>query len=216
MNATLLRDADPARGLGADATSPDARAMLADILAQPRPAHRHRAMQMPRGPVRRVLVGGVLAGALATVALAAPMPWDGGGSGLGSSAYAVTRGDDGSVHIAVRWSQLTDPAGLQRALDRAGARTKVIVHTVGTGPLCIAPANTVGYSSTAVQWQSPGSADGGILVHPARFPKNGTFVIGVDLAPPGVQGGSTFAPGRPQIESFSGSMVVGAVPTCVP
>src|SRR6185437_8785271 len=105
MIDTLLRDADPARELTADPSSPAARAMLAAIVSRPRLPQRrnHRAR-------RRVVIGGVLAGAAATVALAAPMPWDGGGSGPGSSAYAVNTEADGTVKITIRWSELSDVA----------------------------------------------------------------------------------------------------------
>ena len=212
MNRTVLRDADPAAGLQPDADSPEALALLARIVSAPPP--RSRVAARPSGvAIRRIAVGGVLAGAAVTFALAAPMPWNQGESGSGAAAYAVTRDDAGAVHFAVHWSRLTDPAKLQTALDRAGARTRIFVHEASDVPRCTVAPNTVGYSAMAVQWQHPGSADGGFIVRPAYFPPDGTFVIGVDLTSAGA---STFAPGEAQLASFSAFMVIGEVPSCVP
>jgi hypothetical protein len=217
----LLAMSDPARDLPAGATDPDspvAQALLARISAQA-PARRPAA----RGPVhartlRRALVGGALAGAAATVLLAAPMPWEHDGPGPVARAYAVSRHGD-AVRVTVHWRELTDPAALQAALDRAGAHVKVFVHTAApSATRCPAPGNTVGYSARAVQWTVPqqDEQDSGFVVHPGDFPDDGTFVVSVAVAPAGATGGSTFAPGRPQIEQISSYMVVGAVPTCAP
>jgi hypothetical protein len=212
MNRTVLRDADPAAGLQPDADSPEALALLARIVSAAPPRSRVAA-RPSASAIRRVAIGGVLAGVAVTIALAAPMPWNQGQSGSGAAAYAVTRDDAGAVHFTVHWGRLTDPADLQAALDRVGARTRIFVHAASDVPQCDAPSNSVGYSAKAVQWQHPGTADGGFTVRPGYFPAGGTFVIGVDLAGPG---GSTFAPGDAQLASFSAFMVVGEVPSCVP
>ncbi|WAX56941.1 hypothetical protein M6B22_20820 [Jatrophihabitans cynanchi] len=213
MNDTALRNADPAADLHPDAGSPEAVALLARIVAAPQPRTRGAGRRSPAPAIGRIAIGGLVAGAAAAIAIVAPMPWNQGRSGLGSAAYAVTRDSDGAVHFAVHWSRLTDPAGLQAALDRAGARTRIFVRPASEVPDCPSPSNTVGYSAKAVHWQHPGTADGGFTVRPANFPAGGTFVIGVDLAP---SGQSTFAPGEPQLASFSAFMVVGEVPSCVP
>ena len=212
----VLAMSDPARELPADAvdpSSPQALALLERIpLEGPvaRPV-RHR----PVGPraVRRVVLGGALAGAAAAVVLGAPMPWEHGGSGSVASAYAVTRDGD-AVSVTIHWSELSDPAALQAALDRAGARVTVFVRT---DPVtCAAPGNTVGYSADAVQWTSPRSdpQDAAFVVRPQLFPSDATFVVSVVVAPAGTVGGSTLAPQLPQVEQIASSMVVGAVSDC--
>jgi hypothetical protein len=201
---TALRTADPAAGVRPDPTSPQARRLLADVLAEPRPTHRHRT----------TVVGGVLAVAAAVAVFV------GVGSNpaahLGPSAYSVTRSGDGTVQVVVRWGRLRDPQALQRALDRAGARTRVFV--VSDGARLCAPDNTIPYDSGAVDWHAPGSAqeDNGIVVHPDKFPAGATFVLVIALAPGGSSGLSTFAPGSPQITSTDSFMVSGRVesPTC--
>jgi hypothetical protein len=214
----LLAASDPAGDLPAEATdpaSPRAEAMLARIATAgaARPAPTHRPAH-PRA-LKRVVVGGTLAGAAATVLLAVPMPWDHDGPGSAASAYAVTR-DRGAVRVTVHWGDLRDPAALQGALDRAGAHVKVFVRTAAA--TCQGPGNTVGYSSRAVQWTVPARnrQDTGFVVQPRLFPADGTFVVSVVVAPAGTTGLSTFAPDRPQVEQISSYMVVGAVPSCAP
>jgi hypothetical protein len=204
MIDTQLRAADPAANVDLAPTDRAARAMLAMIVSQPR-RQRHRPS---RRSVRRVIVGGVLAGAAATVAVAAPMPWD-HGANLTSSASAVTVGRDGSVRIVLRWSQLKDPATLQAALNRAGAHTRIltgdsVVSSPAEIPACALPYSGRSYSSRAVEWDTPAAnAVGGILIHPDQFPNGATFIIEAQ-----------YAPGTTDLMSTLSFMARGAVPTC--
>jgi hypothetical protein len=210
----LLRDADPARGLDTDSSSPQAQALLARVLALPpqRPGAVHRLAD--HRSVRRIAIGGLLAGAAATVALAAPLPWD-DGAGTTGAAFAVTAEAGGAVRVSVHWEELSDPAALQTALDRAGARIKIRIETATGSGLDTCPAGRpVDYSDRAVQYLSPGSAGGGFLVRPKEFPPDATFVLTVTMAPAGVSGLSTMPPGRPQIESWGASMISNPVPPC--
>lgn len=210
----VLAMSDPARDLPADATdpsSPPALALLERVsLESPDPA-RHRPVARPAA--RRILAGGALAGAAATVVLGAPMPWDRGGSGSAASAYAVTRDGDG-VAVAIHWGELSDPVALQAALDRAGARVKVFVRTDPAA--CGVPGETVSYSADAVQWTGPSSdpEDSAFVVRPQLFPTDATFVVSVVVASPGTATGSTLAPDLTQVEEIATSMVVGPVADC--
>ena len=195
---------DPARDLPPAAYSAQASAMLATILATPRvePASRRPAS------VKKIAVGGLLAAAAVTVALAAPMPW--GGHTTNADAYTVQRHSDGSLRVVVHWDQLADPAKLQQALDRAGAPVRVLVGTDGPGqapstiPDCAKPYSGGPYSAAAVSWDSGLNApDNSFVVHPAAFPKDGTLVIEV-----------FFAPGAHHPTSSLSFMAIGAAPTC--
>jgi hypothetical protein len=203
----LIRAADPAADAQPDARSPHAAAMLAAILDQPRSAR--VARRSGRRPVRRVVIGGVLAGAAATVLLAAPMPWDHGGGSLTQSASAVTRLKDGSIRVVLRWSELADPARLQAELDRAGARTLVLttdaeVASPADIPACALPYYGRPYSARAVEWDTPAANHvDGVIIHPAAFPADATFVIEVQYRP-----GTTASLGE---LSF---MARGRTPTC--
>jgi hypothetical protein len=127
----------------------------------------------------------------------------------------VTPGD-GTVRVSIHWSQLSDPAALQAALDDAGARTTVFVSD-STNSDCPVPPNTTPYSAAAVHWtSSPNADDAGFVVEPASFPSNGTFVLSAHVAPAGQEGLSTFSAGRTQLESINSFMVVGDVPACGP
>jgi hypothetical protein len=201
--------ADPAGDLPPAANSAEADAMLADILATPRvdPASRRRVALGPAS-VKRIAVGGLLAGAAVTAALAAPRPW--GGHGNEADAYTVQRQSDGTLRVVVHWDQLADPAKLQQALDRAGAPVRVLVGTDGPGqaastvPECAKPYAGGPYSAAAVSWDSGLNApDNSFVVHPAAFPKDGTLVIEV-----------FFAPGVRHPTSSLSFMAIGRVPTC--
>ena len=102
--------------------------MLAHILAIPRtaPASGGPAVRRPAS-VKRIAVGGLIAAAAVTATLAAPMPWSGHPNP--ADAFAVQRHRDGSVSVVVHWKQLAHPAELQGAVDKAGARVRVL-----TGP----------------------------------------------------------------------------------
>ena len=155
----------------------------------------------------------MLAGAAVAVALAAPLPWDTGGSGLGSSAYAVSVDPDGSVKITIRWSELSDVAKLQAELDRAGAHVLILTGTTTPDtrtappvPACAIPYSGEGYSARAVTWDFPNAASevNGIIIRPRYFPAGGTFVIE-----------AYSNPGSTALHPTLSFMAVGAVPSCV-
>ena len=210
MTATL-RIIDPAADQLIDPAAEPAQRLLREILAEPRPAKPHRAPSRPRR--RTVLTAGVVAAA--AVATFVGVGSD-DGSHLGGAAYAVSRDGDGTVHVDVRWSMVSDPSGLQAALDRAGARTRVFVLT-DTGQLC-QRSDTVPYDASAVDWHIPSSAgaDDGIVLHPEQFPPGATFVIVVTLAPGGGTGLSTLGPSAPSITGTLSYMTDGPVtsPAC--
>ncbi|GHJ45252.1 hypothetical protein Cs7R123_25940 [Catellatospora sp. TT07R-123] len=104
-----LRAADPATDTP-DPRTPQARALLEQVLATadtPPPATSRRR--------RRFALGFAAAAAAAVTATFAVV--------LPASAYTVDQRADGSVAVVIRASQLDDPARLNRALARAGART---------------------------------------------------------------------------------------------
>lgn len=207
MTYTVLRRYDPAFDVDPDPASPPAQALLERIVAEPRAAKHHH-------PIRLALVSGGLVAAAIVTAIAL----DTGGTDqprIGPAGFVVTRHDDGSVTATVRWSALSDPDALQRALDEAGARTKVFVET-DTGSGCTNDNQSVPYSADAVEWSGPDDSDpdSGLVVHPAKFPSDGTFVVVVTLA--GQSGLSTLAPSFPQITGSLTFMADGPVtpPTC--
>ena len=208
---TLLRAADPAAGVEFDAAGPAARQLLDDVLATPRRRRHVRAF-----PARRVAVGGAVAASAAVAALLVHSPSQ--GSRIGPAGFSVSRDSQGTVHAVVRWSALADPAALQAALDRAGARTKVFVEAGDSATTCRQTATTVPYSAHAVQWHAPdeANADNGIVVRPDEFPADGTFVLVVELAVHSSTRGSTFAAGFPQITGTLSYMAVGpaVAPSC--
>jgi hypothetical protein len=207
--STILSSIDPAAGRVPSADQPPAQRLLRDILAEPRPARRHRTAPRPR----RALAGGLIAAAAIAVFIGVDRD---DGTHLGAAAYAVSRDGDGTVHVDVRWSMVTDPAGLQAALDRAGARTKVFVLTDG-GQLC-QQSGTVGYDAGAVDWHIPSraGAEDGIVLHPDQFPAGATFVLVVSLAPDGATGLSTFGSSGPSITGTLSYMTTASVvsPEC--
>jgi hypothetical protein len=211
MSHAALRAADPAANAAPDPRSPAALQLLSRITSEP------QTLRPRRRPVRLALVsGGVVAAALA--AGLAVEHGSGHQSGIGPAGFVVTKHADGSVTATMRWAALSDPAALQRALDAAGARTKVFVETDAGSPVCAPHAHSVPYSADAVAWNGPDSADpdGGLVVHPDEFPHGGTFVVVVMIAPAGQQGMSTLAPSFPQITSSLTFMAVGPVdaPRC--
>jgi hypothetical protein len=161
-------------------------------------------------PVKRLTVGAVLAGAAVTVALVAPMPWDGGHPGA-AAAYAVDRHGDGSVSVLVHWNQLSDPASLQAELDAAGAPVRILTGTAHPGapasssvPDCAKPYYGKPYTARAVSWDSGLNApENSFVVHPADFPNDATLVIEV-----------FFTPDSHQLASSYSFMAIGRVPTC--
>lgn len=203
---TQLMAEDPARDLAPTAYSDQATAVLDHILATPRD---HTASRRSAS-TRRIAAGGLLGAAAATVALTAPMPWDGSRPSE-ADAYAIARHSDGSVSVVVHWDQLSDPAKLQQALDVAGAPVRVLTGTASAGgvpptsvPDCAKPYYGKAYSPAAVSWDSGYNApDSSFVVHPAAFPKGGTLVIEV-----------FFTPGSQHWASMTSFMAIGRVPTC--
>jgi hypothetical protein len=211
MTHPALRAADPAADLAPDPASPVALELLRRITSEPRP------VRNARRPVRLVLAGGGLVAAAVVAGIAAEHQ-SGTPAHIAPAGFVVTRHADGSVTATVRWAALTDPAALQRALDAAGARTKIFVATDTGSPACAPDARSVPYSADAVTWNGPDSADpdSGLVVHPDKFPTDGTFVVVVTMAPNGQLGMSTLAPGYPQITGTMTFMAVGPVsaPSC--
>jgi len=203
---TQLMLDDPARDLPQAAYSDEATAMLDSILATPR----DHAVQRRTASTKRIAVGGLLGAAAATVALTAPMPWDGSHPSE-ADAYTIARHSDGSVSVVVHWDQLSDPAKLQQALDAAGAPVRVLTGTETPGgvspaniPECAKPYYGKSYSAAAVSWDDGYNApDSSFVVHPAAFPKDGTLVIEV-----------FFTPGSQHWASMTSFMAIGRVPTC--
>lgn len=198
---------DPARDLPPAANSEQATAMLDQILATPR--HHHDPLPPWRaGSARRITVGALLAAAAITVVLAAPTPWDGGHPNT-AAAYTVQRHGE-AVSVVVHWNQLSDPAKLQQALDRAGAPVQILAGTV-TGkapstaiPECAKPYSGMPYSAAAVSWDSGLNApNSSFVIHPAAFPEHGRMVIEVFFTADSQHWASSF--------SF---MAIGRVPTC--
>ena len=207
MTDLLLRAADPAADLVADPHGPEAQALLARIVAEP------RTLRHPRPPMHRMVrLGFAAAAAGAAAAVALVVPWPGGHAGLTSSAYAVTRQTDGSYRIVVHWAQLRNPARLQAALDRVGAPVRVLTGTElpatdkpGPVPACAKPTYGHPYSAQAVQWDFPDAASevNGFVVRPAAFPRGGTLIVEVFYAPDGKTPAGTLS-----------YMAIGRVPTC--
>lgn len=207
MTGTMLRTADPAADLQPDPASPGAQALLARILAEP------HVIAPRRRPARLTLVSGGLVAAAAVVGVTVASS-GGDHASVGQAGFVVTRHADGSVRATIRWSELSDPAALQRALDAAGARTRVFVET-GTAPCQVGTG--VPYSADAVDWDGPDAdPENALVVHPDNFPTDGTFVVVVWLAAPGQTGTSTFAPGSPQLTGMDSYLAIGAVtrPAC--
>lgn len=179
----LIRDADPVAGWRVDAESPQATAMLAGILAQPRSDAAQpsgmSAVRHPRAAVRgvrhrRLMLGGVAAAAVA-VALAASTIWLDGPGGA-APAYAVTTNPDGSVELIVEWDRLDDPAALAADLRQAGVPTELRSGL----PQRFCPGAAGSYTSEALNQLGPlgepVSTDG-YAMQPELFPDGSVLVI---------------------------------------
>lgn len=183
----LIRDADPVAGWRVDAESPQATAMLAGILAQPRSDAAQpsgmSAVRHPRAAVRgvrhrRLMLGGVAAAAVA-VALAASTIWLDGPGGA-APAYAVTTNPDGSVELIVEWRRLDDPAGLAADLRQAGVPTELrYARDAQPVSVCLDPQ---GEQRTAAALTSRSRSEGtanadGYRIRPDLFPDGSIMVI---------------------------------------
>jgi hypothetical protein len=203
---------DPARDLAPAAYGHEATMMMQRILTSPAHETAHRPGARRPASLKRVVFAGLVTAAAASVAVIAPMPWNDGHPGL-ASAYAVDRNGDGSVSVTVHWDQLRQPASLQRSLDAAGARVRLLTGTADSGtpapdvarvPECAQPYSGRPYSSAAVSWDSGRNApDNSFVIHPAAFPTHGTLVIEV-----------FFNPGSGRWVSTLSFMAIGKVPSC--
>ncbi|GAB3829434.1 hypothetical protein ACFPIJ_32360 [Dactylosporangium cerinum] len=114
MNDTVdrLRAADPTRTMtDADPGDPQARALLARVLAVPQESPRRRG--------HRRLVAAVAGTAVAAAATAFLITEP-------AAAYTVDQRADGSIGVSFRAARLKDTKKLNAELARAGARTVVI------------------------------------------------------------------------------------------
>lgn len=183
----LIRDADPVADWRVDAESPQATAMLAGILAQPRSDAAQRsglaAVRRPRAALRRVrqrrlALGGVAAAAVA-IALAASTFWIDGPGGA-TPAYAVTTNPDGSVELTVEWERLDDPAGLAADLRQAGVPTELRYATDAQPvPVCL---DSAGRQRTDAALTSRSRSEGtaivdGYRIRPDLFPDGSVMII---------------------------------------
>ncbi|GIF99557.1 hypothetical protein [Catellatospora citrea] len=174
-----LRAADPAPPV-ADPHDPYARAMLDRVLAgnevpplRPRPARRRWAM---------ALAGTAVFAAAGVLALAEP--W-----AAPAEAYSVATNADGSVEVSFDAAELTDPAKLNAALARAGART-VVMGMVPDGQ-CAGQATfdvtyelpvpgTPEFATSPIEYRM--REDGVfIIIRPQFLPAAETLVIGYSI-----------------------------------
>ena len=217
-----LRAADPA-GIPADPHDPTARAMFERIVtgsAEPVPVR-------TRSPRRRLVLAGAGLAAVAAVAIAGVVttPWSHGHPG--SAAFAVTERPDGSIHLVIRWTQLRDPAALNRELDRLHARTVVIQQSATCQVefpfdpahppyFRVDPSARPDLEAIAAWMRSqrpwltfvgfPATAD--LVIHPSKFPADDTLLIPYEFAP------AQPASSDPPVQA--GIILVPGVPACVP
>lgn len=172
--------------------------LLAELLSV---VEEQQAMAPPRRPRRRLLVAaGVGVAAAGLVVGAAILP--GGGP---SSAYAVTAGANGEVHVQIH--RLEDAAGLQRALADKGVQADVTYLPYGQqcapGRYVEAPSHpgggmTIGVHDDGVDLllNAGTVADGETLVFQFSKERTGTEVDGVAQSSIGVAVGPV-GPCRP-------------------
>lgn len=197
-----LRAADPAPP-APDLHDPYARAMLDRVLA---------AAETPPAPARparprlaMALAGAAVLGAAGVLAVAEP--W-----AAPAEAYSVGTNADGSVVVSFDAAELADPAKLNAALARAGART-VVMAMVPDGRCAEQPALDAGYrlpvpgtpehTTTPLEYQL--REDGVfVVIRPQHLPPADTLVIGYAIDDD-TEGRSTMV--RP--------VVVTTVPSCL-
>ena len=210
MTATPLAHVDPAAAHDYSPDSHEARAMLAEIIATPRPAEvsAPRRSLVPRRPILALTV------ACTAAIVAVPVVAGNDHHPLASGAYAVTTTPDGSVKITVHWSQATDVAALQKALDAAHARTKVLTATEDRTPRIGDPLpptracagirpGTIEQPDEAVTWHSQKPISG-VVIRPNLFPRNETLVLEV-----------VFTRSTGAIADVSSTLAVAPLPTCI-
>ncbi|GAA1363057.1 hypothetical protein [Catellatospora chokoriensis] len=197
-----LRAADPAP-TGADPHDPYARAMLDRVLTgteipqlRPRPARRRWAL---------ALAGTAVFAAAGVLAVAGP--WS-----APAEAYSVATNADGSVEVSFDAAKLTDPAKLNAALARAGART-VVLGMAPDGQCTGRPSFDVTYelpvpgtpefATSPIEYRM-GEDGVFIIIRPQYLPAADTLVIGYSIDH-GTEGRSTMV--RP--------VIVTTVPSCL-
>ncbi|MEU8076272.1 hypothetical protein AB0B31_12575 [Catellatospora citrea] len=197
-----LRAADPAPPV-ADPHDPYARAMFDRVLTTP-----GAPPPPPRRARRRLALA--LAGTAVFAAagvLAVAEPW-----ADPAEAYSVGTNADGSVEVSFDAAELTDPAKLNAALARAGART-VVMGMVPDGQCAGQPTFDVTYelpvpgtpefATSPLEYQM--REDGvSIIIRPQYLPAADTLVIGYSIDHD-AEGRSTMV--RP--------VVVATVPSCL-
>lgn len=193
MIDTLLRSADPADGLEPDPDSPQAMALLGEILASPGVRPRRRR--------RRLLLAAVACAAAVAAGVVIPVLGQNGGG----RAYAVTPQDSGAIRIEANWHRLHDLGELQQAIDAVGARTRIYV--TGHAPLPSLPA-------CAAAVPTPQELDAGPRVPRDAFQAPGTddahllLIVRPRLLPPGATVVATFNYSQPDDHHASSSFFV--------
>lgn len=175
-----LRRADPAAaatgGVELDQAVPVEvrRAAPAPLLAATGPEGRAGGR---RAVPRLVLVGA--AAAFALVAATVRMPWADHEAPPVASAYAVSTEADGTVLVAVRWSELSDPAGLQAALRGQNVPAVVLVESA-PGTCRQPPQDGIALGSDAVVPMAAATAgEDRFALRPRSLPAGSTLVMGI-------------------------------------
>ncbi|WP_155368540.1 hypothetical protein [Catellatospora vulcania] len=197
-----LRAADPAPP-APDPSDLYARAMLDRVFTSP------ETPPIPPRPARRRFVMALAGTAVFAAAgvLAVAEPW-----AAPAEAYSVGTNADGSVVVSFDAAELTDPAKLNAALARAGART-VVLGMVPADQCTEQPALDAGYRlpipgtpefATAPLEYQLGEEGVFVVIRPQHLPAADTLVIGYAIDDE-AEGRSTMV--RP--------VVVKTVPSCL-
>ena len=113
----LLREIYPAPPASLDQMREGASARLTAVMTSPSALRPARASQRPRRRRYALTAAAIAAAACVAIVVPAILPTS-AATPMITAAYAVQRTPDGTVRISIK--ELTDPAGLQRALQAAG------------------------------------------------------------------------------------------------
>lgn len=223
---TLFASLRPPAPTGPGAAREEARDRLSRAMQAAGPGS-HHPMRGGRPPLRRgrLALAGAVAAAAAGAAVLLPALGTGHGPGsFSTAAWAVQRNPDGTVTLTVR--DISDPAGLQRALSEAGVRARVAsppmkVARTGTGqrvyyPVCGYPQQGRWYvpprtASKIVDWRrSIGPAGQLAVIHPVAMPPGSVLFISDSVAQ------SPGAHSATGVFSRPGVLKSGTLPPCVP